>query len=720
MGVIDSVRSFRTPRPTLPPTMVGIPPGTFTQGYTKTPIPSNLSDAAKLFPDGDYDEQPYHNVTISKEFYVSAFEVTNAMFEEFRPSHREFRNTLNFSKHDDDAVLFVSWYDANQFCNWLTTKYGKTEGLRYRLLTESEWEYSARGGTNTLFWTGDSIPIEMQNHNDRNSGMPKPGDYTPTKVGRFPPNQFGLYDTLGNVEEWVQDWYHEYSSDHQPDVGRDWTTGQLKVTRGGSHGTELYYLRSANRQAAVPSEKNWFIGFRVAADKYSEPTRHDNHQGHNTHELFPVGSKKQVSNNTASASWPVHAVGSAHIPILRSYVNIPMPAGKKRLPFSVHNHDPTIAACRAYDVQQKKVVNKGLIASWFSTNCGEAGRCTGLAYSRLLPNADAWTSAMVDLNLADRTQCCPAYYYDRESYRLYQFSAACAAGDWSGFYSDLEGLLRYSDDCGETWSDIKIIWPKHGIEHQLVVTIIKSQLNNRLLVPVDHWGKPPYVEIGDQTLVQHNNFTNSADLFNSSKWYRNASNGGAYNDTGGHHSSIVELRNGSFLSVGRGHPQDCDLHTKDGCMPISASHDGGFTWIGPAPSIFPAIHGGQREIMIRLGSLDQAIMLCSFANSPMSITCEDNSDQNTMQIVGLFCSVSVDDGDSWTNTKSITTDFSLDGHEVVGFDGEKFKMSYNSAEPNGYMDATIDDAGKIHLITSKNHYEFNFKYLMEVPSCNPT
>ena len=83
-GAIDVVHSFRsTPRPTMPPPMVRVPPGTFTQGYTKTPIPSNLSEAAKLFPDGDYDEQPYHNVTISKAFYVSAFEVTNAMFEEF-------------------------------------------------------------------------------------------------------------------------------------------------------------------------------------------------------------------------------------------------------------------------------------------------------------------------------------------------------------------------------------------------------------------------------------------------------------------------------------------------------------------------------------------------------------------------------------------------------------------------------------------------------------
>ena len=139
---------------------------------------------------------------------------------------------------------------------------------------------------------------------------------------------------------------------------------------------------------------------------------------------------------------------------------------------------------------------------------GRLARCTGLAIHDYF-SADAWTPAEVDLNLADRTQCCPAYYYDRDSYRLYQFSAACAAGDWSGFYSDLEGLLCYSDDCGETWSDIKIIWPKHGIEHQLVVTVIKSHLQS-FVGPSGSLGSPPYVEIGDQTFVQHNNFTTSS------------------------------------------------------------------------------------------------------------------------------------------------------------------------------------------------------------------
>ena len=131
-----------------------------------------------------------------------------------------------------------------------------------------------------------------------------------------------------------------------------------------------------------------------------------------------------------------------------------MPAGNSRLPFIKHNHDPTITACKMYDRATKQVIDRGLIASWFSTNCGEAGRCAGIAYSQLLPNANKWTIAKKDLNLADRTQCCPAYFYDRDTYRLYQFSAACAAGDWSGFYSDLAGLLRYSDDCGETCSTV--------------------------------------------------------------------------------------------------------------------------------------------------------------------------------------------------------------------------------------------------------------------------
>jgi formylglycine-generating enzyme len=413
------------------PHIVQIPSGQFLQGYTNTPIPPELSKAAKLFPNGDFDEQPYHTAYIHRSFYASAFEITNLQYEQFRPEHAKYRNVLNFSKHDDDAVLFVSWHDAVDYCSWLTETYGKQHGMRYRLLTESEWEWSARANTKTLFWTGDTVPKEMLNHNDCNNGMPRPGDVTVTRVGRFQPNPFGLYDTLGNVEEWVDDWYHLYE-EYGDKRSSDPQQQDFKVTRGGSHGTEVYYLRSANRQAAVPTEKNWFIGFRIAADNVTDshissqilPGSSDRkHRGLSTLHPPSVASKPTTAKRQKQPSGPLTKMGSASLPLLKPYVNIPMPAGQSRLPFIVHNHDPTVAACKMYDKEANKVVDKGLIASWFSTNCGEAGRCAGIAYSRLPPNANEWTEAKTDLNIADRTQCCPAYFYDQDTYRLYQFSA---------------------------------------------------------------------------------------------------------------------------------------------------------------------------------------------------------------------------------------------------------------------------------------------------------
>jgi formylglycine-generating enzyme len=105
---------------------------------------------------------------------------------------------------------------------------------RYRLPTEAEWEYVARGNTSTnssYFWTGDQVPQAMQN-NQQDSGMPKAS--LPTAVARFPPNSFGVHDTLGNVEEWVYDWHAPYAAAHAVDpVGP--ASGQARVTRGGSH-----------------------------------------------------------------------------------------------------------------------------------------------------------------------------------------------------------------------------------------------------------------------------------------------------------------------------------------------------------------------------------------------------------------------------------------------------------------------------------------------------
>ena len=245
-------------------------------------------------------------------------------------------------------------------------------------------------------------------------------------------------------------------------------------------------------------------------------------------------------------------------PVVRRYVN--WPGNGSQIPFSDHNHEPTIAACP----------DGSVYANWYSTNCGEPGRCTGLVDARLAPGAENWTVARVQLDAPDRCQCCTALFFDRDSGVLYHWSAMSAAGT----YDDIMATLQQSTDCGETWTKPKIIWPEHGITHQIVVTVLKSQ-QGEFLVPCDHWGTPPYTYEGDQSVVQR---ALAANAYDQSAWNlggpqdpKGDQYGITYNNTGSHHTSIVQLRNGTFLSVGR-------MHDINGTMPMSYSLDDGRHW----------------------------------------------------------------------------------------------------------------------------------------------
>ena len=230
------------------PELVVVPGGTYRMG-------SPLREE-----DRDSGESPAHDVTVRRPFAVGMHEVT---FAEWDVCGRE-----GGCSHDppdqgwgrrNRPVINVSWEDAQEFVGWLS---GKT-GERYRLLSESEWEYAARGGTTTRYHWGDRVGRHAANC----AGCGSRWDGTGTSpAGSFSPNPFELYDMHGNVWEWVEDcWHEDYVG--APSDGGAWTSGGdcgRRVLRGGSFFTSPALLRSAYRSHDPSGIRHRLIGFRVA------------------------------------------------------------------------------------------------------------------------------------------------------------------------------------------------------------------------------------------------------------------------------------------------------------------------------------------------------------------------------------------------------------------------------------------------------------------------
>jgi formylglycine-generating enzyme len=179
-----------------------------------------------------------------------------------------------FPQTGRDPVVCVSWDDAQAYLAWLSAKTGHV----YRLPTEAEWEYAARAGTTTARYGSDD-PAEFcrySNVGDLDYSEQHPGDSGVNRACRdgyaftspvesFPPNQFGLYDMLGNVMDWNEDcWNANYSG--APADGAAWQSGDCgrRVVRGGSWDADLSVVRSANRRGIPTSYRITTFGFRVA------------------------------------------------------------------------------------------------------------------------------------------------------------------------------------------------------------------------------------------------------------------------------------------------------------------------------------------------------------------------------------------------------------------------------------------------------------------------
>lgn len=224
------------------PEMVVVPAGRFLMG-------SADSDKAAYA-----NERPQHEVTIPKPFAMGKYEVS---FEEYDRFAKAAGRRL--PGRGRQPAINVSFDDAQAYAEWLS----KETGQMYRLPSEAEWEHAARAGKETAYWWGPDVGKDQAHC----AGCGSRWDAKQTApVGSFAPNPYGLYDTAGNVREWVEDCYHStYAS--APADGRAWVDDETcgsRVLRGGSWNGDPGWLRSANRDGFGPGGRNDRVGFRLA------------------------------------------------------------------------------------------------------------------------------------------------------------------------------------------------------------------------------------------------------------------------------------------------------------------------------------------------------------------------------------------------------------------------------------------------------------------------
>lgn len=484
----------------------------------------------------DYDEAPVHRVTLTEPFRMSATEITNAQYEQFRPEHRALRGSeFGLSAGDDEAVVCVSWEDATAYCRWLSEKTGR----HFRLPTEAEWEYACRAGTYTLFYTGDGLGSPMWRNQQTERNLKKV-DLT---VGKTPANAFGLYDMHGNVEEWCQDWYGTYPAGPVTDpLGP--ALGEYKITRGGSHNTPETYLRSASRSAAIPADAHSQIGFRIVEGP-APGVRAINAASFRS--VFQAGVSRK------RARWK-----AAQGPVFKE----PIPFVIKPedgTPFYRHNHQLAVTWCD----------NGDLLAVWFSCDA-ESGREMVVLGSRF--HNGAWSPARLFFKVPDRNMTGSALCRLPDG-KLLHVNGVGNSGDWQ----NLALAVRFSDDNGATWSVPQQV-TTHGKRHQVIAgTVVLADGTIAQCCdagPEGHDGTAVWLsEDGGQT------------------W---EDTGGTL---AGIHAGLVERKDGSWLALGRGN--SVTGPDGKPYMPMSVSTDRGKTWTVTA-SEFPPIDGGQRLVLRRL------------------------------------------------------------------------------------------------------------------------
>ena len=271
------------------PVMVEIPLGSVTVGAA---LKEEQEEGVPLDWQGNSTTKIYK---VKHKFAVSQFPITVGEFALFADETKHqakgcvsfngktwqrIKNAgwdaVSYSQASNHPVVCVSWHDAQAFTKWLSQK----TGARYRLLRDKEWEYVARGGTETRRHWGDDLNHTQQCHyangadktyytevirDGKINQYSKPNlqcddkyAYT-SPVGSFRPNQFGIYDIHGNVSEWVQDCFESPQTEFNKEC-------RFRTLRGGSWADPTWSIRAADKYRDVPTNRCMSVGFRIARD----------------------------------------------------------------------------------------------------------------------------------------------------------------------------------------------------------------------------------------------------------------------------------------------------------------------------------------------------------------------------------------------------------------------------------------------------------------------
>jgi len=252
-----------------------IPSGNFMMGSTDEQVEEAWRECRRFSycEREDFEaQQPQRFVKIARGFWMGKYEVTQGQYEAVMGT-----NPSNFATCGNDCpVERVSWNEAKEFISKLNAR---SDGFVYSLPSEAEWEYAARAGTTTAFAFGNSLSSTQANFNGNYPyGDARNGPYlaSPTTVGSYDANAWGLYDMHGNVWEWVEDIYNKDGYTGLPTDGSANTKigdSSRRVLRGGSWSDDGYLTRSAHRYRYVPPY--WYVdpgyfGFRVVARAKSQ------------------------------------------------------------------------------------------------------------------------------------------------------------------------------------------------------------------------------------------------------------------------------------------------------------------------------------------------------------------------------------------------------------------------------------------------------------------